>query len=471
MAQGRGLDSPVVPVAAASVPVGVKKMESDSGEVSPLAAMVAGARAVAMAPLWTRAAVGALFLLTLAMLPYGRSGPDDGGSLLAPLTVDSGALFRTRKGADFFSVYDAGARLLAGRDPYGVNTDTGKEGLRAPYVATFRYLPIAAALLAAPLNILPPWPAFHAWTALGVAMVVVNFLLCCGRRPDRVALMAMIWFAWFPAIAEFHMGQFTLAMATLMLWGVDALRSGRAWGAWAWAGAVVIKVYPIAMAPSLFLWGRRGSVAATVLVVVGSTLAWRAFVPSAMEEGLVNRGIAGRIVGTSRVPYAGAMGVQAMTGAAAWRAMGRGMNPAAEYDAIPAMRDAAAWANAAVLAAFAGACAWALWRTRRAYSLEALALFWLAWFYAYVDCWEHHYLLMQALLGLLVAWRVIDWRVALVCWASAGAPSMWWLWQRSGYSGNAVAEALGMMYFLQRPVSVLLLTVVLLRRIARGTSS
>lgn len=412
-----------------------------------------------------------LLCLTLLMLPIGRSGPSDGGGVLAPLTVDSGSrdLFRLRPAADFFSVYDAGARILQGRDPYGVNEDTGREGVRAPYVATFRYLPITAFWLSVPLNLLPPWAAFYCWACLNIVFLVANFLLCVARRPDALLAFGVIWFAWFPVIAELHMGQFSLFMATMMLWGVDAMWRGRVFGALGWVLAVLLKVYPIAMAPTLFLWGWRKTVVATVLVVAVTTVAWRVVVPSGMDEGLVNRGVAGRVVGEMRVPYAGAMGSQALVNAVVWKAHGYTLNPGKKQD-LPGsvFSDPVFLINGILLLAFGSVCLWALIATRNRRSLEAIGLFWMSWFFAYVDCWEHHYVFFQALLALLVMWRIVDVKTALFCWVFAGAPSLWYLWQKSGYSGNPIAELLGTAYFFQRPIALYILTAILVKRIWRG---
>lgn len=429
-------------------------------------ALAEGWRALLRAPAAHRALAAALGVLLLAMLPFGRTRPGDAGGLLAPLTADSGLIARQVPGIDFYSVYDAGTRLLRGLDPYGVNAATGGPGLRAPWVATYRYLPITAFWLAAPLNILPPRPAYVAWVLVCVAMVAGNFLLCAGRRPESIPFWALLWFAWFPTIAELHMGQFTLFMATLMLWSLDGLLDGRGRGV-GWALAVLLKVYPVAMAPSLFLWKRRGVVILTVALAVGSTVAWKAAMPAeAMEEGLGRRGVYGRLVGGTRQPYAGAQGVQELAVAAGCVLGGRSFR-----DAVPAppppLQDPVFLTNAVVLGSFALLCGWALWRTRRAPSAEAIGLFWLAWFYAYVDCWEHHYALAQALLALLVLRRVVEMPLALLCWACAGGPSLWWLWQRTGLGGNPLSEAIGLLYFVQRPVAVLMLSLHLARRLAR----
>lgn len=412
-----------------------------------------GVRALVGAAAPQKFFVAFLFLLTLAMLPVGRSGPNDGGGLLAPLTADSGSrdLFRLRPAVDFFCVYDAGARALAGRDPFGVNLDTGKPGFRAPYVATFRYLPITAYWLGIPLNILPPWPAFHAWCVVNLLMLVANFLLCVGRNPKQLLLFAVIWFAWFPTIAELHMGQFSLLLGTLLLWGMDALCAGRSWGGVAWIFAVLLKLFPLAMAPSLFLWGRRKLVVAAILLCVVGSVPWF-FFPSAVREGLVNRGAGGRIISEARQPYAGAQGTQELVNAIVWKASGQSFLDEEVSAGTPAFMVPVI--NGAVLLMYAIICAWALWSTRSKPNIHAIALFWMAWFVAYRDCWEHHYMFMQALLGFMLAWRALEWRTILLAWCFAGAPSLWWLWQRTGYAGGALPEMIGLLYFAQRPIAV-----------------
>lgn len=404
--------------------------------------------------------VGLLFLVLLLMFPAGRTNPEQVGGAFAPLSVDSGYLFRQRPAADFFSVYDAGSRILRFQDPYGVNQVSGGEGLRAPYVATFRYLPITAVWLAVPLNILPPWPAYYTWAVLNLIFIALNFFLCVGRRPDRIPIFALIWFAWFPVFVELHMGQFTLFMATLMLWGMDGIRSGRyITGSAGWILATMLKVYPIAMAPSLWLWGRWKAVLLMLLLVVGTTVLWRLAVPSEFNEGVVNRGIAGRVIGQSRQPYAGAMGCQEMVNAVVWKLKGNEFSSSSSN--LKPLKDPVFIINALVLGLYGLICLWALIRTRKKISLAAIGLFWMSWFFAYVDCWEHHYVLIQSLVALLLAWRVINWPTALCCWLFAGTPSLWYLWNKAGYTGNFNAELLGTLYFLQRPIALFLLTGIL----------
>jgi hypothetical protein len=411
-----------------------------------------------------------MIFLSLLMLPVGRVGPNDGGGLLAPFCADSALIFRTSPAVDFFSVYDAGSRLLEGRDPYGVNAAGGK-GLHAPYVATFRYLPVTVLWLSVPLNLLPPWPAFYAWVVLCFLLQVANFLLCLGRAPDRALLLGLLWFCWFPLIAEWHMGQFTFFMATLLLWGFDAMLSGTRLGAVGWLFATLLKVYPIGMAPSLWLWGHRRTVLVALALVFGATFLFRAYAPEGLQEGLVERGVSGRLIGEARLPYAGAMGVQEVVNALTWKASGLSFTPHREQAVSDWVRRLVPLMNGVLLAVYLAGAAWVLWHSRRRASWYAVGYYWLAWFFAYVDCWEHHYVLVQALAAGLLAWGLLSPRLTFVVWLSAGAPSLWWLWYRTGYADALLPETLGTIYFIQRPVSIFLLAAACLRGLWKSEKS
>jgi hypothetical protein len=437
--------------------------------MNSLQALREGWRTILAAPLQVRCLVAPIFLLALLMLPVGRHGPNDGGGLLAPLTVDSGLLFRARPAADFFSVYDAGSRVLQLRDPYSVNEDTGREGVRAPYVATFRYLPVTVFWLAVPLNVLPPWPAWYGWVALCFALQILSYLLCLGRAPDRPIQLALIWFAWFPLIAEWHMGQFTFFMAVLLLWSFDGWFSGTRFAPGGWVIACLLKVYPVGMIPTLWFWGWRKSILLAGILLIVPTIIWRTAAPQGFDEGMINRGVGGRVIGELRYPYSGAMGIQSFNGALMWKLAG--------YDFRRDVPDGyPTWAalttkglNALTLLLYLTGATYVLIVTRNRPCWEAVAYYWLAWFFAYVDCWEHHYVLIQTLLGGLVAWRIIPTSIAVVAWASAGGPSLWYLWFKSTHMAPWAYEWLGALYFTQRPVAIILLAIVLLVRIRRLT--
>lgn len=403
------------------------------------------------------------------MLPVGRSGGPDPASLaswgvLAPLTADSGSihLSRYRRGMDFFSIYDAGAALLQGADPY----DISRGPVRAPIATDFRYPPTAL-LLAVPMNILPPWVAYACWVGFLVLLAIANFLLCAGRRPEQIPLFALLFFASFPMIAEFHLGQFSFLVGSLLLWGGDRMTRGASSGVALWGAAMFVKVYPLGMAPSLFLWGWRRSVSIVVGILVLTVVGWLALGPPAYREGLAERDLGRGFVGRSEVPYAGAQGLPSMVNAGVWKlVLDRSLNPQ-QPQPVPSP-DPVFLINLVVIVGYGLLCLWVLWRTRRGFSLEALAIFWCVWFLVYRDCWEHHYLMFTPLVALLLAQGKIGWRLALFAWLCCGAPSLWWLWERTGYAGNFTTELIGTAYSFQRPWGPIAICVAMASRIARA---
>ncbi len=441
---------------------------AEENPVPPTQALRQGVQAFLGAAPWVKSFVAVCFLLFLIMAPIGRSGPDDGGGLLAPLTVDSGELHRTHSGLDFYSIYDAGARWLSGGDPYESPVE---KPVKAPFATDFRYPPMALVWLAAPLSLIPVGIAFGLWVVCLYAMTIANFLLCAGRCPAAIPVFAVIFFAWFPFIAEAHMGQFSLLVGTLLLWGIDGLRNGKAPLGIAWALALFTKVFPILIAPTLFLWGYRKIAIGTLVIFFLSIGLWAMLGKGGFQSGLMERDINRSFIGQMAVPYAGWQGVQGMVNAGAWKLSGRTMLPREPWTAPARTSDPVFLINAALIILYGALCIWALVYTRSKKSLAAIGIFWMAWFVGYRDCWEHHYLMFQPLVALLLAWKIIDWRIALACWVFAGTPSLWWLWQRTGYTGNFKTELIGTLYFFQRPMAIFLLTGVLIRSILKDGKS
>lgn len=445
-----------------------------------------GLRVLVLAPARTKLIVALLFALTLLMLPVGRgalhdmrSGSQSGyardadaGSLLAPLAFDSGFNFRLRPGADFFAIYEAGLRARSGDDPYSAGLE---EPRRAPYATQFRYPVVTAYWLGAPLSLLPPLVAYAAWVAACVGMLIANFLLCLGRAKEHAGLLALLWFAWFPVVPELHMGQFTLFLATLMLWSADALIARRRLAGAPWSLSVLLKVYPLAWAPLLWREGRRRAVIVTVLVLALSVGATLRYFPKGTEVGVVRIGVLGSVIAKLHQPYAGAQGLQSAVNATCWKLSGRGFAEGTPDPPLPNAGDPTLILSLLMIAAYSafglwGLCVW--WRDRDVRQLTALLGFlWLAWFIAFRDNWEHHYLLIQALTAFLLVHRVAMPRHALCIWVFAGTPSLWFLWQKLWAGGGAASEVIGLAYFFQRPLGLMILLFLLAKSLRDYASS
>lgn len=434
--------------------------------------------------------LGLLFLLSLSFLPFGRTSPGAhlpsepgnpvasqparlGGSIWKPLAADSDVphLFRHRIALDFFCIYEAGAQVLQGRDPFRVNRMTGvlwgqeldgtDERLapsRAPWVTAFHYTPLAALVPGAVLALFPPWVAYVLWVLFCQALLVVNFLLCLARAPRHLPLLALVWFAWFPVAVEFYMGQFSLFLSSLILYTALALERGAATAGLWWGATIALKVYTAAMAPLLVLWGHWRGALAALLVVGGTTLGYFALVPDSARQ-FQERGLEGRVLLEPRQPYAGAQGLQEGINAAIWALSGRAFGQAYDPPASPGGYE---WAlRAALLLVFAGyglLLLWAVYASRRGFHAGAFGLFWALWMVAFGDCWEHHLTLAQGLCAWYLVTGVLGPRMTVAVWLSIGAPSLWFLFSRAVSPEGGLADVIsGLAYFLHRPVGIVLL--------------
>jgi len=433
----------------------------------PCEAMCAGWRTVRDASPRVKLLLLLFFLLTLLMLPAGRGTiheirragdpaylrEADGGGILAPLAFDSGYNFRLRPGADFFAIYEAGIRARTGGDPYTAGLEAPR---RAPYATQFRYPVFTAYWLGAPLSLLPPWVAYGGWVAACIAMIVANFLLCVGRAPSHVLPFALLWFAWFPVVPELHMGQFSLFVATLLLWGADALLVGRRWAGVPWMLAMLVKVFPLAWLPVVWRMGRRRAAIVATLVLFASAGLTIAIFPAGRSEGILSGGIFGKVIAKTHQPYAGAQGLQSAINAIVWKISGKGLVDASPETPTPHWSDATLIISLVVILAYTVFAVWGIMRMRGDDSAGTkaalLGILWLSWFIAFRDNWEHHYVLVQALAALLLARGVVTPRQTLLIWIFAGTPSLWYLWQKLGPS--TAGEVIGLAYFLQRPIGL-----------------
>ncbi len=423
-------------------------------ELSPVGLARRGASLVAGAPVSAKVALTVFLLIFLLMMPFGRSGPDDAGSLLAPLAVDSGVLSRMTPGIDFHAIGEAGRRLLLGEDPYTPATVlTG-----APYATPYRYPPTALGLLAVPLGLFPPALGVAVWTALLAFLVLSGFLITVGLRNGDVAISGLLWFCWMPLLPELHMGQFSLFVGWLTFVGLVGWRSGRMGWLAAWGAAGFIKVFPLAMAGLLWNWGQRAWAVGAVGVFLGAVAVAPLVGLGGVRASLAERDLGATWIRGMHAPYAGAQGVPSLVNAVGWMLLGPGtMAPGPDWEAPARSADPVFWANVVLCVGYGALLGGTWWASRRRFSPAAVGVFWLAWFAMYGDVWETHYTMLLPAVAWLFGTGVVGPRMAVAVWIFAGAPSLWWLWQRTGYAGNPVTEAIGLLYFVQRPIGWALL--------------
>jgi len=460
---------------------------------------------LAPGPLWVvRVAFLVVGLLLLAhMLPRLRGWPK-GPSRLAPLAWDS-THFAPVVGIDFFAIYEAGVQLGSGGDPYMVDGDRIHQiggPLKAPYVATYRYLPITTWWLAWPLGLLPPWTALQFWTGLNLLLVLwgagITAHLARSRGAGPLAGVAVVlpWLCWCPLMVEWHMGQFSFFMAMLMF------AAALPWAATPrgtddpapslpplvpWAFSVALKNFSALWWPLWFgAWMRarctgqdsvsawRALVFATLvpLLVVITSVGYFATYPERYER-FQGSATESRVLGTAPYHfYWGRQGVGLLFAVTeAMPALARlpvGDGPR-DMTAYLAREIPSSWSKPLTLVlalSLGGWAALALWRAGRhgRGALEAVALAWLWWFFTYVDCWEHHYSMLLPLWALLAATGRLPLPIAAIAALAWGAPSLWYFCAQaadpvSWWSQHPAAKAvLYWCYFAQRPLGCLLVT-------------
>lgn len=153
-----------------------------------------------------------------------------------------------------FTMLWAGARFAVIRphDTYNVAAVTAAQMSLRPPVGPlpFPYPPSALPLMA-PFGLLPFWPAFWLWTALSVAV-----FWSAARQISSNSLLA---FAAPPMVLALVLGQTTLWIGALLIWGVLLLRQRPFVAGLLFGIAAAIKPQFAILVPVAVLAGRRWS--------------------------------------------------------------------------------------------------------------------------------------------------------------------------------------------------------------------
>ncbi len=481
-APGREAEACGAEVSAAETPAAASAPDFEAFSGGWARASLAGWRLWLEGGWGWRAAAVALICLNLSFLPWapawppslaregpaarwavapGSLGATRGWGARSPwyFTAQDSHYYEIAPGADFFAIYEAGWRARHGMDPYSVNTR--REPLAAPYMASFRYIPLTAWLLAAPLSLLPPWTAFALWILLNEAALLFNLGLTAALAPRaRRRALGALWLAFWPLHIEWHMGQFSFLMGCLLFWSGLALAQGRLpranlfWGLSTW-----LKNWTAIF----WLWwlgrGRARATAATLWIALAALTSAGYFL--ALPEARASFYAAAadrRLAGGVGDLFWGRQGAQMAVAALLAGGYMEGMEPPRGFGGARRAfgHNLAPVLNAAIsLGALAWILALALRRGPRApHPLDLLGLVWLWWFFAYLDTWEHHYVMLLPLAALLGAAGRLDGRalwIPAIVWA---APSLYRLSVPAVAYGWPFAPLWVILYFVQRPLGV-----------------
>ena len=185
---------------------------------------------------------------------------------------------------DLLVYQHGGSAALAGESPYA--RDDPATGL------PFTYPPFAAVLMA-PLALLPAWLAAAVWTGASAGALAGSVVLVrrgAGRPTPAwlVVLLTVAALALEPVWQNVAFGQINLLLMLLVL--VDLLRPERRLSGVALGVAAGVKLTPLVFVVLLVLVGHRGAAARASLAFAGTVLVGLAAVPGATTywtEGLL----------------------------------------------------------------------------------------------------------------------------------------------------------------------------------------
>lgn len=397
------------------------------------------------------------------------------------------------RGTDFYATYEAGHQAIVGRSIYAVRPEMAslprdETRMRAPVAAVYRYVPLNAYTIGAALNVLPPQKSYKAWVLFNELLVLFNIILCLHlvKSPSRVFGTIAMWLAFYPLHIEFYLGQFSFFMGCVLLWCGVCLYSKREKAAQIlWGVSLFIKTYSILFA--LYWLFRKNDKQwkipiVCLLILAVTTFGYFAFFPSDFTETVMfnlkpliggqelvlqSEGEGGAEDSPSRqapVVYWGSMGVQRGI-----LAVCRLINP--QYipreDPRPPYWSTYLLQIPTLLLFIVMLVAI---RKKTAPVLSVFGLYWVFWFFAFLDTWENHYTMILPLIALLFATGETGKRETIVWYIFIALPSLFIIFKKNAYFSEydkGVFLSLSAVYFLIKPIGVIGLTVSLCRNVLK----
>lgn len=354
---------------------------------------------------WILAAAIVLHLLMMGSLFWGY---------LNPLFDNSDSL---RQGIDFFSIYEAGRSAIDNGTLYEFDPADGDV---TPYHVRYRYVPLFAYAFAAPLNAVPPWPAYWGWVAFYELLLVLNAYVTwriAGRGTWALAAGAM-WFSFTPFYLEQYMGQFSFLMATMLFWvGIGVVRGREAVAGLPWVISLVTKSLSGALAPLFFRLGWWRSLVGGALLL-GLNIPYFIARPEDLEL-FYRPNFAGLFSGAEQQFAAfqpGDLGAVAFI-----------------RNSLLTFEPTSGVPVAISLLLAIGVVAYSLEATFLARKFDPLVLFaiWVSAFFLFYTSWEHHYVMYLPVVTLLVALRPSIRPWALIVFALLALPTPYWLFNQA----------------------------------------
>ncbi len=367
-------------------------------------------------------------------------------------------------GADFFVLYEAGWDFSHGRNMYlrddanmSIEEALARGLQRAPYYATYRYLPFYGGTLGVVLSLFPPFVAYWFWIVVNEILLGINIhmtrRLC--RRPEIFALCVVFWISQFPLFVEYFMGQYSVLMGTLIFWTAVFLIHGRRIAPCVcWILSVLLKTFTLLLAPLFYRLRMRRDILICIALVAVTSIPYYLVFPEGLEK-FYEFGLKGRVgAGASESQlYMGSQGVQM-----ALQALANLLHLQTVHFSL--LLTQVSVARFLIILFSLSVLVFLLVITfRQDYDPLSLYCLWImSFFLLYRDLWEHHYVMLIPVLVLMTSTERLPMWMVVTVFALIGTPTLYRLFSSESivrllHQNNAY-DLLHTLYFLIKPVGV-----------------
>lgn len=303
---------------------------------------------------------------------------------------------RIGQGADFYAVYQAGQNVSDGVSIYA----QAPQNLIVPYAYPYRYLPFSAYTLGQVFRLLRPPQAYVFWIVVQEILLALNVTLTSRlfSDPARTRTAAALWLIFSPYYLELYMGQFSFLMASLIFWMLVAWsRRRELMGNVSWILSLLAKTNTVLFVPVL-LKTRRWKLLILAAVVVGAaSLPYFVLVPGSWDAFAWNF-----TEGLSAETIAGNQGFAALLATCILRTGGLWIQNVAQFLwNLGVLNEALQTPLMLWTVLVFGSAVFLTIRSSRAYAMELMILWLLAYFLTYKHVWEHQYVMLLPVFVLI----------------------------------------------------------------------
>jgi len=280
--------------------------------------------------------------------------------------------FRGGQGPDFFGTYVAGKHALAGRNIYQTGYMKG-----VPYYYPFRYLPVYAYAVGAPLTPLRAVQAYFLWIVISeifyAAILLLLWKMIRGFRLFALAAGAML--AYPVVFLEFYLGQANIIQAFFILLFIHLLETRQKGATAAWTVSVLWKMNAAILGAVLLKLGKIKPILICGLALFFSSIPYFLFFP----EGL--KGF-GTNLHKLEILHSGNLGFMAL------------------FLKFRLMLGMPYFTHYIIQFFWLGLCALITIKAPKERIFELCALWIAAYFLIYNHVWEAHYLMLMPLIAI-----------------------------------------------------------------------